>query len=87
MRKEVDVAIIGAGTEQSTRLGGYDPYNSTPVWMFPFASSALAPTPTAQTLLGGRLLVGNSLRITAYGWYDRSLYLEAADMGPSVRAC
>ena len=54
-----------------------DPFNSTPVWMFPFASSALAPTPTAQTLLGGRQLVGNSLGITAYGWYDRSLYLEA----------
>ena len=31
-----------------------DAFNSTPVWMFPFASSALAPTPTAQTLLGGR---------------------------------
>jgi hypothetical protein len=28
-----------------------DPFNSTPVWMFPFASSALARTPTAQTLL------------------------------------
>ena len=38
-----------------------DPFNSTPVWMFPFATSALAPTPTAQTLLGGRQLVGNSL--------------------------
>ena len=54
-----------------------DPFNSTPVWMFPFASSALAPTPTAQTLLGGRQLVGNSLGITAYGWYNSSLYLEA----------
>ena len=54
-----------------------DPYNSTLVWMFPFASSAIAPTPTAQTLLGGRLLVGNSLGIAAYGWYDRSLYREA----------
>jgi hypothetical protein len=54
-----------------------DPFNSTPVWIFPFASSALAPTPTGQTLLGGRQLVGNSLGITANGWYDRSLYLEA----------
>jgi hypothetical protein len=54
-----------------------DPFNSTPVWMFPFASSALAPTPTAQTLLGGRQLEGNSLGITVYGWYDSSLYLEA----------
>ena len=58
-----------------------DPFNSTPVWMFPFASSALAATPTAQTLLGGRQLVGNSLGVTAYGWYDRRLYLEAGGYG------
>ena len=64
-----------------------DAFNSTPVWMFPFASSALAPTPAAQTLLGGRGLVGNSLGLTAYAWYDRRLYLEAGGYetyGPSL---
>lgn len=54
-----------------------DTFNSTPVWMFPFASSSLAPTPKAQTLLGGRQLVGNSLGLTVYGWYDQRIYLEA----------
>jgi hypothetical protein len=58
-----------------------DTYNSTPVWMFPFASSQLAPTPTAQTLLGGGGLVGNSLGVTAYAWYDRSIYVEAGGYG------
>lgn len=53
-----------------------DPFNSTPVWMFPFASSALAPTPTAQPLLSGGL-AGNSLGLTGYAWYDRQLYVEA----------
>jgi hypothetical protein len=53
-----------------------DPYNSTFAWGFPFASSALAPTPTAQPLLASGL-GGNSLGTTVYGWYDRSLYLEA----------
>jgi len=53
-----------------------DPFNSTPVWMFPFASSALAPTPAAQPLLAGGL-VGNSVGLTAYAWYDRRFYLEA----------
>lgn len=53
-----------------------DPFNSTPVWMFPFASSALAPTPTAQPLLAGGL-VGNSIGLTAYAWYDHHLYVEA----------
>jgi hypothetical protein len=52
-----------------------DPYNSTFAWIFPFASSALAPTPTAQPLLAGGL-IGNSLGATAYAWYDRSVYIE-----------
>lgn len=53
-----------------------DPFNSTFAWSFPYASSALAPTPSAQPLLSGGL-VGNSIGVTAYAWYDRSLYLEA----------
>jgi len=52
-----------------------DPYNSTFAWIFPFASSALAPTPAAQPLLAGGL-IGNSIGATAYAWYDRSLYIE-----------
>jgi hypothetical protein len=54
-----------------------DPYNSTFGWIFPFASSTLAPTPTAQPLLAGGL-IGNSIGTTVYAWYDRSLYIEAA---------
>jgi hypothetical protein len=53
-----------------------DAYNSTYAWIFPFASSALAPTPTAQPLLAGGL-IGNSVGTTVYAWYDRHLYLEA----------
>jgi hypothetical protein len=52
-----------------------DPYNSTFAWIFPFATSQLAPTPTAQPLLAGGL-IGNSVGVTAYGWYDRHLYFE-----------
>jgi hypothetical protein len=53
-----------------------DPYNSTFAWGYPYASSALAPTPTAQPLLAGGLL-GNSFGITPYLWYDRRIYFEA----------
>jgi hypothetical protein len=53
-----------------------DPYNSTFAWIFPFATSRLAPTPAAQPLLAGGL-IGNSIGSTVYAWYDRSLYLEA----------
>ncbi len=49
-----------------------DPYNSTFAWIFPFVSSALAPTPAVQPLLAGGL-IGNSVGTTAYAWYDRSL--------------
>jgi hypothetical protein len=63
-----------------------DPYNSTYAWIFPFASSALAPVPTAQPLIAGGLL-GNSIGATVYAWYDRRLYLEAGiynTYGPSL---
>jgi hypothetical protein len=53
-----------------------DPYNTTPAWGFPFAASALAPTPAVTPLLDGGL-IGNSAGLTLYGWYDRSLYVEA----------
>jgi hypothetical protein len=52
-----------------------DPYNSTFAWIFPFVSSALAPTPAAQPLLAGGL-IGNSIGSTIYAWYDRRLYVE-----------
>ncbi|MBV9249274.1 MAG: hypothetical protein JO227_08535 [Acetobacteraceae bacterium] len=63
-----------------------DAFNSTFIWMFPFASSALAPVPSAQTLLAGGL-AGNAIGMTAYAWYDRRLYLEAGGYqtyGPSL---
>jgi hypothetical protein len=63
-----------------------DPYNSTYAWGYPFVSSALVPTPTAQPLLAGGL-IGNSVGATVYAWYDRSLYLEAGlynTYGPSL---
>jgi hypothetical protein len=53
-----------------------DPYNSTFAWIYPFAASKLAPTPAAQPLLAGGL-IGNSVGVTAYAWYDRRLYVEA----------
>jgi hypothetical protein len=53
-----------------------DPYNSTFAWIFPFASSMLAPVPAAQPLLAGGL-IGNSIGVTGYAWYDRHLYGEA----------
>lgn len=65
-----------------------DIYNTTPVWGFPFASSATAPTPAASTLIDGGLsqqVVG----FTGYSMWNRTLYAElggyrTADGGFSV---
>jgi hypothetical protein len=53
-----------------------DPYNSTYAWGYPFVASALAPTPAAQPAVA-TALSGNSIGLTAYAWYDESLYVEA----------
>jgi hypothetical protein len=52
-----------------------DPWNSTPAWGFPYNQSALAPTPTASTLVDGALgqrVVG----LGVYSLWNDFLYLE-----------
>ena len=52
-----------------------DIYNTTPVWGFPFASSSVAPSPAASTLIQeglGQQVAG----LTAYSLWNRTLYAE-----------
>jgi hypothetical protein len=77
---------LRVGLSLNNGPGVQDAYNSSPIWRFPFISSSLAPTPAAQPLLTSGL-VGNSIGLTAYAWYDRRLYLEAggyASFGPTL---
>ncbi len=63
-----------------------DPYNSTFAWGYPYLASGLAPTPAANPILVSAF-AGNSIGITAYGWYDQHLYVEVGGyetMGPSL---
>ena len=53
-----------------------DPFNSTFAWGFPYVFSSIAPQPAGLPLLVGGLS-NNAIGMTAYTWYDRSLYLEA----------
>jgi hypothetical protein len=69
---------IGASVNNGPTV--QDPYNSTFVWGFPFATSPFAPTPTAQPLFAGGL-VGNSAGLSLYLWYDRRLLIEAGGYG------
>lgn len=52
-----------------------DPWNSTPAWGFPYNRSALAPSPTASTLVDGGL--GQRVAgVGVYSLWNDFLYLE-----------
>ena len=53
-----------------------DLWNSTPAWGFPYAQSAVAPTPAASPLIDGAL-AQNVLGVTGYALWNDLLYLEA----------
>jgi len=53
-----------------------DLWNSTPAWRFPYASSAVAPTPTASPLIDG-VLAQKVVGATAYAMWDDVVYAEA----------
>jgi len=61
-----------------------DPWNSTPVWGFPYASSAISNTPEAATLIDGGLgqTVGG---IGLYVMWNDLVYAEAALYGSAKR--
>ena len=54
-----------------------DIWNSTPAWSFPYASSAVAPTPAAATLIEGGL-AQNVAGLGAYGLWDNLIYGEVS---------
>jgi hypothetical protein len=52
-----------------------DVWNSTPVWGFPYSSSAVAPTPVASTLIDGGLAQA-AMGVGTYTWWNNLLYAE-----------
>jgi hypothetical protein len=52
-----------------------DIYNTTPVWGFPFAGSAVAPAPSASTLIQEGL-AQQVAGLTAYALWNKTLYAE-----------
>jgi len=52
-----------------------DLWNSTPAWGFPFASSAVAPTPAATTLVDGAL-AQQVAGLSAYVFWNDAIYAE-----------
>lgn len=72
--------LFGADTTYGLSLnnnpGVQDVWATLPAWGFPFTSSALAPAPGASPLLDGTF-AQNVAGLTAYAWWDNSLYAEA----------
>ena len=63
-----------------------DPFNSTFAWGYPYVVSPFMPVPQAAPLLTGAM-IGNTIGVTGYAWYDKSLYLEAggySSYGPTL---
>jgi hypothetical protein len=54
-----------------------DIYNTTPAWGFPFASSAVAVTPNAATVIDGGL-AQQVAGLGAYALWNRTVYAEVA---------
>ncbi len=52
-----------------------DPWNSTPVWRFPYNSSPLAPTPSAATLVDGAV-IQRVAGVGTYTLWNDMLYAE-----------
>jgi hypothetical protein len=66
---------IVAGVSVNNNPTVQDLWNSTPAWGFPYISAALAPAPTAGTLIGG--LGQTVLGATAFVSVNNRYYLEA----------
>ncbi|MBW8781652.1 MAG: cytochrome C [Verrucomicrobia bacterium] len=80
---EIRYADVGTVADHATTYGVYlnnnptmqDPWNTTPVWGFPFSGSGLAPTPAAATLINGGL-GGQVIGLGAYAMFDSHVYVD-----------
>jgi hypothetical protein len=68
---------VSFGLYANNNPGLQDPWNSTPVWGFPFSSSSLAPTPAADTLINGGL-AQQVIGVGAYAMFNNSFYFDIA---------
>ncbi len=57
-----------------------DPYNTTPAWGYPYASSEGVPTPAANALINGGL-AQEVAGVTAYALFDDLIYVELGVYG------
>ena len=66
-----------AGLSLNNAPGVQDAWNTLPAWGYPYTDSDLKPAPGAGTLLDGGLAQA-VLGLSAYAYWDSSIYTEAA---------
>ena len=79
--RAVDHVTIGGsdvliGASLNNAPGVQDIWNTMPAWGFPYTDSDLAPAPAAGTIMAGAL-AQSTLGVSAYVWWDNSIYTEA----------
>jgi hypothetical protein len=74
-RYESEKVKVLYGLSLNNSPGVSDIYNTLPVWGFPFASSSVAATPAAATLMQEGL-AQQVVGLTAYSLWNRTLYAE-----------
>jgi hypothetical protein len=67
--------ILGAAIDNAPTAG--DLWNTTPMWRFPYASSGVAPTPTAAALIDGALHA-QVAGLGAYILWNQWIYLSGS---------
>jgi len=68
--------VLGATLNNNPTV--QDPWNSTPAWGYPYASSPLAQTPAAATIIDGSL-AQQVAGLGVYALWQKTLYVEVAN--------
>jgi hypothetical protein len=80
LRATTDAHIGGTnvvlGLSLNNSPGVQDPWNTLPAWGYPYTDSALVPGPAASPLIAGGL-AQNTIGLSAYAWWNSSIYTEA----------
>lgn len=78
--RQIDSKPLVYGASFNNNPTVSDPWNTTPAWGYPYASSPSAPTPAAGALVNGGL-AQEVAGATVYGYFDELVYAEVGVYG------
>ncbi len=77
----IDGTSVVYGITANNSPGVQDVWNSSPVFIFPYIASEVAPSPAAGTLLGSSFWLAQVGGVGGYVWIDNSIYVELTAYG------